>query len=64
MGYLAHKRELTWENMKAAAAAGTAIASFGVEGFSADGLLRTTPGALADRMAELAALSSFSPPEF
>lgn len=64
MGYLAHKRELTWENMKAAAAAGTAIASFGVEGFSADGLIRTTPGALAERIAELAALSSFSPPEF
>ena len=35
MGYLARRREFTWEALKAAAAAGTAVASFGVEELAA-----------------------------
>ncbi len=62
LGYLAHCGEPTWEALKGAAAAGTVIASFGVEGFSVEGLLRADHSGLNRRMSDLAAMCSFEPP--
>lgn len=62
LGYMAHEGAMTWETLKGAAAAGTAVASFGVEGFSVDGLLRASPAGLAERISTLARMCTFSPP--
>jgi sugar/nucleoside kinase (ribokinase family) len=62
LGYLAHEGELTWEALKGAAATGTAVASFGVEGFSVDGLMRASAEGLAERISALARMCAFAPP--
>jgi len=62
LGYLAHEGNATWETLKGAAAAGTAVASFGVEGFSVNGLLRASPAGLNERMSALARMCALVPP--
>jgi sugar/nucleoside kinase (ribokinase family) len=62
LGYLAQSGQVTWERLKEAAAAGTAVASCAVEGFSVDGLKRATASTLRERMAALARLCRFDPP--
>jgi sugar/nucleoside kinase (ribokinase family) len=62
LGYMAHVGGLNWETLKGAAAVGTAVASFGVEGFSVDGLLRASAAGLAERTSALARMCSFTPP--
>lgn len=63
LGYLAQKGMSDWETLKSAAAVGTAVASFGVQGFSVDGLTRATVAKLSGRVSELSRMSSFQAPE-
>lgn len=63
LGYLAHKGESSWETLKGAAAAGTAVASFGVQGFSVDGLLRASATKLNARLSALERMCSFDAPK-
>jgi sugar/nucleoside kinase (ribokinase family) len=62
LGYLAQRGDSDWETLKGAAAVGTAVASFGVEGFSVDGLTRATAANLNGRISELSRMCSFVPP--
>jgi sugar/nucleoside kinase (ribokinase family) len=62
LGYLAQGEDSSWERLKGAAAAGTAVASCAVEGFSVDGLVRVDLSLLRERIAGLAEMCSFAPP--
>lgn len=62
LGYLAHRGQSDWETLKSAAAVGTAVASFGVQGFSVEGLTRADAAKLNERIAELSRMCSFEAP--
>ena len=61
---LTNRGEVSWECLKSDAAEGTAVASFCVQGFSVDGLVRASVGDLSKRTRELARMCSFQPPQF
>jgi sugar/nucleoside kinase (ribokinase family) len=63
LGYLAQRGRADWETLKGAAAVGTAVASFGVQGFSVDALTRATAAKLSERISELLRMCSFAAPE-
>jgi sugar/nucleoside kinase (ribokinase family) len=62
MGYLDRCDSVEHADLKAAVVYGTVIASFAIEDFSVDGLLRATSGALHDRYRRLADMTRIEPP--
>ena len=54
------QEEITHELLTRAMAYGTAVASFNVEEFGTDRVARLTPGEIAERVAALQAMTTFS----
>jgi sugar/nucleoside kinase (ribokinase family) len=59
MGYIASTEDTSFENMKRAIIAGSALASFCVEKFGTERLLEITSENLEERIQEFVALSNF-----
>ncbi len=59
MGYLSSCRKINERNLRRALVYGTIMASFAVERFSADGLIKTTPVDIADRYTHFEKLTRF-----
>ncbi|GAC1471911.1 MAG: PfkB family carbohydrate kinase [Chloroflexota bacterium] len=62
VGYLDQVRSLEHADLKAATVYGTVLASFTIEDFSVDGLLRANAGTLRDRYSRLAAITRIDEP--
>jgi sugar/nucleoside kinase (ribokinase family) len=59
VGYLASTNDISFENMKRAIIAGSALASFCVEKFGTEKLLNITKQEVEDRIEEFVSLSNF-----
>lgn len=62
MGYLDRSRDTSLENLKAAIVFGSVVASFTVEDFSVNGLLRATETSMAERYDALATMTRIEQP--